>query len=206
MDEKNRDLLTVIAITPIIDALNREGRGRKDTSEHIEAKDIEREISKIFSPEFENKLVIDLVLRKCSEEEIKKYIRDKIEADISSFTIGVSSTLQSSENEYRKISNQQLKSLETAEGGYYWNGFNELLKDQSKKDQSNAIIRLSLGEETNRILSFMPDPSQDQSFHCYGMVIGDVQSGKTQNYSGLVNKAADLGYKLILVLTGTTEE
>ena len=96
-------------------------------------------------------------MTKCSEEEIKKYIRDEIEADISSFTVGGSSTLQSSENEYRKISNQQLKSLETADGGYYWQGFNALLKDQS-----NAIIRLSLDEETNRILSFMPDPRQEQ--------------------------------------------
>ena len=138
---------------------------------------------------------MDFVLTKCSEEEIKKYIRDEIEADISSFTVGGSSTLQSSENEYRKISNQQLKSLETADGGYYWKGFNALLKDQS-----NAIIRLSLDEETNRILSFMPDPRQEQSFHGYGMVIGDVQSGKTQNYSALVNKGADLGYKLIWFL------
>ena len=34
------------------------------------------------------------------------------------------------------------------------------------------------------------------------MVVGQVQSGKTSNYIGLINKAADAGYKLIIVLAG----
>src|SRR3546814_19580979 len=34
------------------------------------------------------------------------------------------------------------------------------------------------------------------------MVVGDVQSGKTGNYTGLVCKAVDAGYKVIIVLTG----
>ena len=34
------------------------------------------------------------------------------------------------------------------------------------------------------------------------MVVGQVQSGKTSNYTGLINKAADAGYKLIIVLAG----
>jgi hypothetical protein len=35
-----------------------------------------------------------------------------------------------------------------------------------------------------------------------GLVVGQVQSGKTANYTGLVCKAADAGYKLIVILTG----
>ena len=38
-----------------------------------------------------------------------------------------------------------------------------------------------------------------------GLVIGDVQSGKTATYIGIVNKAADAGYKLVVLLTGATE-
>ena len=34
------------------------------------------------------------------------------------------------------------------------------------------------------------------------MVVGHVQSGKTANYTGLICKAADAGYKLIIVLAG----
>ena len=33
-----------------------------------------------------------------------------------------------------------------------------------------------------------------------GMVVGNVQSGKTANYIGLISKAADAGYKVIVVL------
>ena len=35
-----------------------------------------------------------------------------------------------------------------------------------------------------------------------GMVVGDVQSGKTSHYTGLITKAVDSGYKLIIVLSG----
>ena len=34
------------------------------------------------------------------------------------------------------------------------------------------------------------------------MVVGNVQSGKTANYTGLINKATDAGYKLIIVIAG----
>ena len=35
------------------------------------------------------------------------------------------------------------------------------------------------------------------------MVVGHVQSGKTSNYVGLINKATDAGYKVIIVIAGT---
>lgn len=38
-----------------------------------------------------------------------------------------------------------------------------------------------------------------------GLVVGDVQSGKTMNYLGLVNLACDYGYKVILILAGMTD-
>lgn len=37
-----------------------------------------------------------------------------------------------------------------------------------------------------------------------GLVVGDVQSGKTANYLGLVNMAYDYGYRIVVLLAGTT--
>ena len=37
-----------------------------------------------------------------------------------------------------------------------------------------------------------------------GLVVGDVQSGKTANYLGLINMAYDYGYKIVVLLAGTT--
>lgn len=38
-----------------------------------------------------------------------------------------------------------------------------------------------------------------------GLVVGDVQSGKTANYIGLINMACDYGYKIIVLLAGLTD-
>ena len=38
-----------------------------------------------------------------------------------------------------------------------------------------------------------------------GLVVGDVQSGKTANYTGLINLACDYGYKIIVLLAGMTD-
>jgi hypothetical protein len=46
------------------------------------------------------------------------------------------------------------------------------------------------------------DPSKPGKWAVKGMVVGNVQSGKTQNYLGLASKAFDAGYKLVIILAG----
>lgn len=65
----------------------------------------------------------------------------------------------------------------------------------------NAAIN-SLNRVTDRALELLGDPTSDEPFDRRGMVVGDVQSGKTGNYTGLICKAADAGYKVIIVLAG----
>lgn len=60
----------------------------------------------------------------------------------------------------------------------------------------------SLSDVSSRILGHLQDPSSDGSWNRRGLVIGHVQSGKTANYIGLVAKAADAGYKFIIVIAG----
>ena len=43
------------------------------------------------------------------------------------------------------------------------------------------------------------------SWHRKGLLIGDVQAGKTANYTAVINKAADCGFQVVILLTGTTE-
>jgi len=70
-----------------------------------------------------------------------------------------------------------------------------------KKDPSFPIN--DLDDFTNTILDKCVNPKQAGSWDRRGMVVGHVQSGKTSNYVGLINKAADAGYKLIIVIAGT---
>ncbi|XBT42090.1 Z1 domain-containing protein [Pseudomonas viridiflava] len=60
----------------------------------------------------------------------------------------------------------------------------------------------SLDKTTDNVLSMLEDPKRDGAWDRRGMVVGHVQSGKTGNYTGLICKAADAGYKIIIVLAG----
>jgi hypothetical protein len=62
-----------------------------------------------------------------------------------------------------------------------------------------------MDELTQEILDFAGDPTLEGPWQRRGLVIGDVQSGKTSTYLGLLNKAVDAGYRLIIVLAGHTE-
>jgi hypothetical protein len=60
-----------------------------------------------------------------------------------------------------------------------------------------------LNASTTRILGHLPAPGRN-GFESRGLVMGYVQSGKTTSFMGLAAKAADAGYKIIIVLSGTT--
>ncbi len=57
---------------------------------------------------------------------------------------------------------------------------------------------------TDAIMDGFGDPEKE-SFSRRGLVMGDVQSGKTNTYTRLSCKAADVGYRMIILLTGTLE-
>lgn len=59
-----------------------------------------------------------------------------------------------------------------------------------------------LEESTDQVLGLLADPHEESPWDRRGMVVGDVQSGKTSHYIGLTCKAADAGYQLIIVLAG----
>lgn len=60
----------------------------------------------------------------------------------------------------------------------------------------------SLDRSTDGILELLEDPLRAGSWDRRGLVVGHVQSGKTSSYSALICKAADAGYKIIIVLAG----
>jgi hypothetical protein len=62
----------------------------------------------------------------------------------------------------------------------------------------------TLDAVTDEVLDYLGDPADIGSWARRGMVIGHVQSGKTTNYSALICKAADVGYKVIILLAGIT--
>lgn len=71
----------------------------------------------------------------------------------------------------------------------------------SEEDPSFPIN--DLDDFTDKILDKCVNPKKSGSWDRRGMVVGHVQSGKTSNYIGLINKATDAGYKVIIIIAGT---
>jgi hypothetical protein len=79
----------------------------------------------------------------------------------------------------------------------YWDRYKLLLADRWP---AASIDRLE--EITDEILMRIEDPSREGAWDRRGLIVGHVQSGKTANYIGLINKAVDAGYRVIVVLAG----
>jgi len=60
----------------------------------------------------------------------------------------------------------------------------------------------SLDESTDAVMELLEAPERPGPWDRRGLVLGHVQSGKTANYAGLLCKAADAGYRLLIVLAG----
>lgn len=84
----------------------------------------------------------------------------------------------------------------------YWNSYKQLL---TSSNWPNDVIRV-IDEDTDNILTECGNPDLTDGWRHRGLVMGDVQSGKTANYNGLIAKAADAGYKVIILLTGMIED
>lgn len=81
----------------------------------------------------------------------------------------------------------------------FWNRYREYLQ-YDKNYPENVLSQLD--KLTDRTLDGLFNPEIKDGISKYGLVVGQVQSGKTSNYTGLICKAADAGYKLIIVLAG----
>jgi len=66
---------------------------------------------------------------------------------------------------------------------------------------NNNLIQ-SLSDVSKNIVGLLQDPTSDGTWDRRGLVIGNVQSGKTANYLSVVSRAADAGYKFIIVIAG----
>jgi hypothetical protein len=82
---------------------------------------------------------------------------------------------------------------------HYWKHYEDYLVQE--KGFSAPVIN-ELNESTATILSMLEDPLRSGAWDRRGLVMGSVQSGKTASYTGLITKAIDAGYKIVVVLTG----
>ncbi|MCG9627239.1 Z1 domain-containing protein, partial [Vibrio mediterranei] len=91
--------------------------------------------------------------------------------------------------------------LESDFQSYYWKRLEKYWYDFTVLPKE--AIRAT-NEVTDEIMDYIGDPKNLDNWCRRGLVMGHVQSGKTTNYSALIAKAADAGYRIIVVLAGGT--
>lgn len=84
---------------------------------------------------------------------------------------------------------------------FFWNRYKKYLENVK---HWNPRVTTNLGNISDEILDLCGDPSEER-FAIKGLVLGDVQSGKTANYTAICNKAADVNYRIIVILAGIQE-
>ncbi|KAB2340888.1 Z1 domain-containing protein [Actinomadura rudentiformis] len=84
---------------------------------------------------------------------------------------------------------------------FYWKSYQGLLTRKGWEPEAIA----ALDQATDEVVERLSDPTRVEAYQAKGLVVGYVQSGKTANFTGVVAKAIDAGYRLVIVLTGTTD-
>ncbi len=141
--------------------------------------------------------LIDKELNKLAimmEDDFAAVDRDALVDELirrSSRTVGKNATLSSGDDHLIWLDAERKK------GWTYWRRYAEYMESRIPWAALDA-----LDTATDEVLSQLEDPNREGAWDRRGLVVGHVQSGKTGNYTGLICKAADAGYKIIIVLAG----
>lgn len=141
--------------------------------------------------------ILSLLGKDISDEEFEKILR-AVRAGLTVQMECEDACIEES-GEHKKWLNSAKSDIDW----FFWTRYEKYL--QHDKNWSPNLTA-TLNDTSDKILDLMGDPRSTESFNRRGLIIGEVQSGKTANYTALCAKAADVGYKIIIVLTGILED
>lgn len=129
-----------------------------------------------------------------SSKDLENYLYSRVsrekDEEEASVLLGEDAEQSTWWKEYREKNIQKLN---------FWDRYNDYLFKVKHWEKSS--IKKSVDNTTDILLNSISNPLGGAS-EKRAMVVGYVQSGKTANYIGLINKAIDAGYKYIIVLAG----
>ena len=87
----------------------------------------------------------------------------------------------------------------------YLNAYFGKIRAKFNKERKSSINLLNFNSE--EILQSLPNPVKTECYYkIKGLVIGQVQSGKTANIESIVCRAVDYGYRMVIILSGRTND
>lgn len=95
-----------------------------------------------------------------------------------------------------------LPSRRASKDFFFWKRYKQFLEEIK---HWNPRMTGNLDRISDEIVDLLGNPESEDAFRRCGLILGDVQSGKTVNYTAICNKAADTGYRVIIILAGIQE-
>lgn len=156
----------------------------------------------LYEQEYKQTQNIDQSIKNAVEKAImlfsdvdKNHLISDLKESIN-ISVGNSFVLQGKDIDYKPWLTADVK---TQTRWTLWERYRRYLLEE--KRWGTEVVQ-SLDNTTDDILGLIQNPKVDHPFDRRGLVVGYVQSGKTANFTGVINKAIDAGYKLIIVLAG----
>lgn len=151
---------------------------------------------------FENelvKLVLPLMYENDLDKELKLvYSFERLKEDILKLIKPIKPTQAIAEDKLESWLDSSIRTNPE-------NRFSAYKKLLNRENKGNIITQMDA--DTYKILNSCHNPKElNYEWDRRGLVYGHVQSGKTANYIGLINRAFDAGYRIVIVLTGMTED
>lgn len=126
------------------------------------------------------------------EDKLRKFLMDEVKVPIEPVHIMKGETVKN-QKWYSNLRKQNRIHFE------YWRRYYDYL-NQKPAWTLNAVT--DIDDSTDALMDALADPTINVKQDIRGLVFGYVQSGKTAHYLGVMNKAVDAGYKIIIVLAG----
>jgi len=86
-----------------------------------------------------------------------------------------------------------------------WNYTDRYIQYLEASGRSKIVVNETKTSSLD-IMGKIGDPKSSEGFYAKGLVVGEVQSGKTGNFNAVINRSIDCGYGLIIVLSGIMED
>ena len=138
-----------------------------------------------------SKLSESSLFSNCDQEDINEVIK-RIQEE-KSHTMDLGTVLKADDGHKKWVADEK-KNITP----YYWNRFKTYSYNRGFGDDIIGKTDII----TTELLDLLQNPKKEGSWERKGLVVGHVQSGKTFNYTGLICKSLDAGYRLVIILAG----
>lgn len=177
----------------------------EDLAYHAEMKAMAR--TRLIELKTQYRLTVDSAFERWSSEIKRTHRRDQFTADLVLHAGNLALVELKEDAVQRRLFFHTTGTQGRGEQQEWYNGvdlemdrFWPQLRDRMKSD-IGAEITDGVDNSSDEIVAHLANPAM-LGLKKKGLVVGFVQSGKTANYTAVISKALDKGYRLIIVLAG----